>query len=109
MTKVIVKKFLNQIGFYDSDIHSDFETNFVLAINQVRGGFILRDHSARFSSLRSLKSHLEKYLGVKANRVGRDEFDFNINVNINKYFDYMVIYKENDDIKIFLRKKKNAK
>ena len=87
-------------------IHSDFETDFILTINQVRG-FILRGNSARFSSLRSLKSHLEKYLGVKANRVGRDEFYFNI--HINKYFDYMVIYKENDDIKIFLRKKKNEK
>lgn len=104
-TEKNAKKFLNEMGFKDSNIDTDFETDFIPAINQTNRGIIFVEYSNRFSSFKNLVSHIEKQLNVKGNIINKNnKVDFNI--KDNKNFDYMITYRENDTTKIYLQKRK---
>lgn len=102
-SKKIAKKYLSEIGFKDSDIDDDYETDFMPALIQPKGGVIFVEHSCRFDNFNKVVKHIEKELKIKANVIERgEEVYFNIN---HSNFESLVLYKENDMIKIYLQKK----
>lgn len=97
--------FLTSIGFHDGDKNDRFETDFVLADHQIRGGVLFTEYSCRFPTFRKLIAHVTQQLQTPASRAESvSEVEFSL--RDNQDFESMVVYREMEVTKIWLERRK---
>ena len=91
-----VNSCLHQLGFKNSDLDPDYETDFIIANNSTRG-ILLKQHSDRFSNLQSLIKFLKKNQNLVINSKKGEDTEIILPVSLqSKFFTKFYVYIENE-------------